>query len=797
MILAAVACLSLSSLSYELLITRYFSIAQWSHLSFLAVSVAMFGYAAGGTLHSLFGDRMKSQLARRPQELFASLLCAGSLSTIGSFCAITALPLDYLRFPLEAAQAFYLLLTWLLLSLPFLAAGLASSIAYAAQPERSGAISGASLLGAAAGACAPAILLPVLEEGGSVAALALVPLIPLALTGQRAARLGALGLAASIVALFLWQRSGFLDVQPSSYKTLPLLLQAPGASVTSRQAGLRGRLEEVQSPALRFAPGLSLSFDGALPRQNGLVLDDDSLTVLYDLRTPGSSDFARWTHTFAAFLLAGGGFDSPSAQAAAPASLDILVLQQDGGLALACAAASVPRSIVLVTEDPRIARRESQWYLGEPISVVAESPRSFVAKTGSHYSAVFIEDWGPSIPGMASLQADSLLTVEAFLSCWKILKDDGVIAVSRRLVLPPSDSLRIFAAMLLALRQEGIDDPGGHLAVIRSWDSCTIMACRAPLGARMLDRLSFFAQSRSFDLDYYPGIDPRSANRYSRYAQPFFAQAYVQIVSSPGYLDQQALDIVPVSDDRPFPSHFVKWKGMGEFFRATGARINTLFLTGEIIAGAALAEIIVVAAGLLALTFLARRGSSDRGSRRKANLFLLACLSGIGFMGAEMFSINALAPLFSSPTVALSIALGGLLFFSGLGGLVSDRVPSRMLGPTLLAVALVIAGLCVLLPWALSRLQPFPFAPRAAIALLLLGIPGFLIGIPFPAAMRLLPTGPGQRARAWALNGCASVVVSAGSAIIAPAAGVRFLLVLAAAAYAIGAAGVLRASKAS
>jgi hypothetical protein len=115
-----------------------------------------------------------------------------------------------------------------------------------------------------------------------------------------------------------------------------------------------------------------------------------------------------------------------------------------------------------------------------------------------------------------------------------------------------------------------------------------------------------------------------------------------------------------------------------------------------------------------------------------------------------------------------------------------------MLAPTLLVIALVLGTLCILLPSALSLLKPLPVGARAAAALAILGIPGFSIGLPFPAAMRLLPTGPRQRARAWALNGCASVTISAASALIAPAAGIRSLLVLAAAAYAVSAVGVLR-----
>ena len=777
MILAVIACLSLSSLSFELLITRFFSIAQWGHLSFVAVGVAVFGCAAGGTLHNLIRER-------RTPSLFPVLSLPGSVSTVAAFLAVKALPLDYLRFPVETAQALYLLLTWLLLSLPFVVCGLASVAAYSSRPGQSGAISCASLLGSAAGALAPALLLPLVEEGGCVAVSALVPLFPvLAFSASRAPKLSALALSVFLGAFFLWQHDGVLSVEPSPYKTLPLLRQAPGTKVTSREPGLRGRLEEAESPIIRFAPGLSLSYADELPRQRGLIVDGDSMTALYDLSGPGAVRFARWTHAFAPYILW---------QETGGRRPDCLVLQQDGGLALACALASGPRRVVLVVEDPRIARREAEWYFGQPLSMIAENPRSYIARHGARYSTIAIDDWGPSIPGMASLQTDSLLTVNAIAACWRRLEDNGVLAISRRLVLPPSDSLRLFSAVLGALAREGAEDPASHIAVVRSWDSCTILASRAPLRGGALERLLSFAGSRSFDLDYYPGVTPSETNRFSRYDRPVFADAYVAIARDPGFPARQSLDVAAQDDDRPFPSHFVRWLRMGDFLRATGGRLYTVLLTGEVIAGAVLLEVAALAAALLLMLFLLRGPRTSGGRRGNPRLLLLVGMGGIGFMGTEMFVINSLSPLFPSPSVALSIALGGLLFFSALGGLVSERLTARALGPVLVSTAIASAVFCLVIPAAFSWVLPLSFPARVAAAVGLMALPGFLIGMPFPAAMRILPTGSRQRAEAWAVNGCASVFVSAASALIAPAAGIRMLLVTAAVAYVFAAGAALR-----
>ena len=148
--------------------------------------------------------------------------------------------------------------------------------------------------------------------------------------------------------------------------------------------------------------------------------------------------------------------------------------------------------------------------------------------------------------------------------------------------------------------------------------------------------------------------------------------------------------------------------------------------------------------------------------------------------------------LFTSPTVALAIALGGLLSFSALGGLLSERIRAHALAPWIVLAAAGIAGAALLLRAVTAAVLPLALPARVAAAVAFYGVPGFLIGIPFPAVMRILPASSRDRARAWCVNGCASVIVATGSAVLAPALGIRFLLLISAAACA--AAAVLAAA---
>jgi len=135
--LAAVFLISLSSLTLEVLLTRVFSISQWNHLSFMVISIALFGFAAAGTFLNIMDrhkkDWEKELSAAGPVKIFIILY---TFTAIGSFMILNQIPLDYFRLPLEPVQIFYLLTAYLLLSLPFFFAGLVISLAYALIPEK-------------------------------------------------------------------------------------------------------------------------------------------------------------------------------------------------------------------------------------------------------------------------------------------------------------------------------------------------------------------------------------------------------------------------------------------------------------------------------------------------------------------------------------------------------------------------------------------------------------------------------------------------------------------------------------
>ena len=801
MIFPAVFTVSLTSLCYEVLLTRFFSFSQWNHLSFMVISIVLFGFAASGSVLSLVETRRPGWSVRTlDSQRFLVLLLLCSLFISGSFLLVKNIPLDYFRMPLEWRQAAYLLATFLVLLVPFFFAGSVMSIAFSGLPGQSGWIYFTSMLGSAAGALLPTLLLPLLGEGRIVFSCALLLLVlPFFQSldtpcdrrnrGTRSRRLilSAAGMLFLLTGIpLLYRGGGLLEIYPSPYKLLPQVLQFPDTSVVARSNTIRGRLDRLDSPYIRFAPGLSLKYSGDLPQAAFLVQDGDGLFVLYDLED--GLEFSRYLHSYAGYLLRAQ--ESPER---------VLILQQGGGLSLPCAVSAGAERITVLLEQPEAAelyRGRSESRARSNIGIVAGNMRQYLARDPETYDRIQLESWGPSVPGMASLNQEHLLTVEAFTAYLDHLTPGGVLILSRKLLLPPTDILKVFAAAFAGLEALGVENPGRHILLLRGWDSYTILCSPTPFDRTSIADLRKFCRRLNFDLVFYEGIEAREANQFNSFAEAYHFQEIQKLYQAlreergEEYYSSYYLDIAPARDDRPFHSRFTRWLKLGALFRSTGSRFYTLFMSGETVVLVVLG--IAVMLGVL-LLFLPRLlpGDPARNSEEEATgirpgaaigYFLAA---GAGFMFVEMAFLQGYTFVFGNPVIAFTVVLSELLVVSGIGGALSARWNARFL-PPLLAVLVVCVVALFPLYGRLEELLLQASGPGQALgSFLLLGPIALLVGVPFPVGLRLLVRSPRLRAYGWAANGIASVVASILALPLAMTWGISRLLLLAAACYAL------------
>ncbi|MGD2104064.1 MAG: hypothetical protein PVJ55_02980, partial [Anaerolineae bacterium] len=174
---AGLFLLSAATLTYEINLSRIFSVAQFYHFAFMVVSLALLGYGASGTFLSLFPQAKKRQGAR-------SLVWLGlgfAFTSVGGYALTVHVPFDSFRIAHDWRQAGILLVHYIALAMPFFCSGTAVALLLASTPGRAGGIYAASLVGSAAG-CVLAIVTPSFVGGEGVVLLS-----------------SALGLAASII----------------------------------------------------------------------------------------------------------------------------------------------------------------------------------------------------------------------------------------------------------------------------------------------------------------------------------------------------------------------------------------------------------------------------------------------------------------------------------------------------------------------------------------------------------------------------------------------------------------------
>jgi hypothetical protein len=777
MLYAAVFLFSFATLALEILLARGFSICQWNHLSFMVVSIALFGFAASGSLLSAMPGLRAWAGGRAIERAVAGCAVLFSVSSLTALTALNRLPLDYYRLALEPVQAAYLLAAYILLSLPFFIAGAGISLAYIALPERSGRIYCASMAGSALGAVMPAPLLPLLPESAVMVLAALAPLVLLIAArtqlkaeapaaGRRSAVDGMILISGALAGtLGLWlltpAAAAWREFHLSEYKSLAQVRKFPQYHTLAVETGIRGRLERVQSPHLRFAPGLSLKYAGRLPAADAIYTDGDRPFYLYHLPGEEAARFARSTLSFVPYALQGR-------------PRNVLLIALGGGLSIPCALSAGAEEVRILQPDPRLAHMIAAHY-GRRVD--PGNPRSFLAATPERFDIIHLESWGASIPGAGALDQDHTLSLEAMADYLQHLTESGLVVISRHLLLPPADMLRLWATARQALARISVPDPSACIAILRNWNTYTLLAGRRPIADP--GPIRDIAARGNFDLVYLKGLAEADANRFNVFEAPYHYREIRRLEDAlrngreEAFYRSYLLDVRPRTDSSPFPGRFLKWSRVRDLYRTLGGRLHALFLSGELVVAAVFCEALVLTLALLVLP-------AGAAARREGRIPFGAAIYfggiGAGFMFTELFCVHVGTFLLGEPVISLALVLTAVLAASGLGGLLAQRLGAGALRWAPAAAAGAAAAAAGVLALFAPALLPLGEIQRQAALFLLSAAAGLALGVPFPLGMRRFAQRPADRAFAWAVNGCASVLAAIASAGMAIAQGFEWLL---------------------
>jgi hypothetical protein len=781
--LAAIFLFSFASLAFEIALTRLFSISLWYHFAFMVISIAMLGIGASGTVLSLF-PKLRNPLPAKsisPTVGTYGLFLGATMAF--SYVISNALPFDPVRLSWDRTQLLYIVLYYLILSTPFFFFGLSISRAFSALSERAGLLYGADLLGAGTGSLGFLVLTTRIRTEYAVIIFSSMALAGAFITGKGKTRIAAVLLL--MANAFLFSMPELITPRMSAYKGLQSALKYPGAVHLKTYNDPFSRLDLFESPAVRFAPGLSLTYLDSLPRQIGLSLDGSDINAVTDAGNAGSLRFLSSLPSALPYVM--GRRD------------EVLILEPRGGLHVVLARHYHAHTIYKVDSSPLVIRviRDHLRDFSQGIydrNTWDGLGRSWLKAKGTAFDLIDIPLMGASPSGSFGIAEDYRFTVEAFKEYLGHLKETGILSIHLFILPPPRVELRLLSTLALSMEEMGIREADKRIISFRSWGTVSILARAVPFTREEIETVRKFSKEKRFDLIHLPGIKEEETNTYVRVPSNEYFFTFRQILNPEtrkSFEDNYLFDIRPVRDENPFFHHYLRIKNLEKIYHTMGRKWQYLIEEGYLLP-VVFVQVLVLSLALISLPAMGKlrtKGETKTGVKGKhrptlnPDLLYFAFL-GLGFMFVEIALIQKMILPLENPSYAIATVLASVLISSGIGSLLGDRWP-QLRSPFILPVLSVLILLwSVLLPFIADALSLYPMPLRIAGVFVFLFLPCLLMGIPFPLGIRNLGTrSPDMIPWAWATNGCLSVLAPMVTIMLAMVIGFHKVLWVGAAAY--------------
>ena len=754
-LLAALFLVALATVMFEILLTRIFSLTMWYHYAFMAISVAMFGLTVGALLVFL-------RPAWWPEATLSRALGMSALFLAAAMAAVVFLHIS-LYTPLPDISWTPMVVTFVIVSVPFVFSGIFVCLALTRFPSQIGRLYAADLCGAATGCLLVIVVLHWLDGVSAVLACAVLACAPALYLLAGVRRMAALALTAALATVAVW--SGFyLAKNEIALFRIQHIKGHEDFAVDYERWNSFSRIAVV--PPTRYgaqAWNLSTEFkQKQVPIESRYIhIDGHAGTQLIgfdgDLK---KIDFLRWDlPNFVQHLRPNGRI----AVVGAGGARDVLTAQLFG-----------QKRVVAVEINGDIMRTVNQRF-GDftghvdrlpGVSFVNDEARSYLARSHERFDAViltFIDTFAATAAGAYALTENSLYTVEGWEVFLDRLPDDGLLAVSRA-VSPELG--RMVALGRAALVRMGAKQPEQHLLLVTNrhytplsvYPMGVVLVRKTPFGAAELEQVHEIARKLNFDIEVEPG----------RAATPLLRA--LATGANPDLVEASGLNYQAPTDDQPF---FFYMARASEWLRLAGRSSSPISAPAAVLA-ALFFTVTVLTLICIALPLLLARTRLEPGDRALLGYFAAI---GMGFMLIEVSMLQRLIVFLGHPVYSLAVILFVLMISGGVGSLVSGRIAGDRLYrrglPVLGAVALALAATGLLIQPAVHSFAAAETPVRVIVSAALLAGMGFFLGMAFPLGMRLaMRMRPQLAPWLWGVNGATSVLASVLAVVIAMLAGI-------------------------
>ena len=822
-------------------IMRVFAVGSWAHFGSLVVSLAMLGFGLTSAVMTVakgwFAQHWRGA-ATAALGLFGPLAVAANLY-------VQKLGFNAIFLVSDPAQKWRLLQIFLAELAPFLAGAVFLGCVFLKSSRTFGRVYFADLAGS--GFCGLAVLLAmyVFTPANLIAA-------PLALwlAACLAWAFGPGGLSSLIPYLVAGAFAfgghfvaapafGLKTLAVNDYKGVSYARKFPDSKKVFESASPFGYLEAYSSSYLHFAPGLSDNAGFNLPTMPvnaylGLYIDSDGpIGVMRDLSEKETAYF-RFLPMVYPYLI------KPAAKT--------FIVQFGGGISTEVALHSGARDTTVAEGNRAVLEAfhadAIRNFTGDVLSKVRVIPyegRHFLAHSNERFDVIDLslaDSVGLSNPGGFAIVEKFSYTKEAMETYMRALAPGGVLSVTLwNKEEPPKSVLKLYATMAAAARDVDPAHMSDSFFVVSSYlSTATVLYKNGGFAADEIEKLRTHTRDMSFDEIYSPGFAfdaSQTGATLAGYRQQIFGNgsppeapagglgataggpdldagaddapasgkaddgvlpatamgrlAWHALISGdwPSIAGQYVFDARPLANDAPYFAAYVKTADLPKVLD----RLELLQDEwGYLLIWATLGVACLAAAALLAIPLLWGWRSIFSRSRGKAlTVLYFACL-GAGYIMVEVGLIAHFVMALGNPTISASVLITGMLVFSGLGALVSERIlpRARIVMPAIfLAIGALLLVAALFLDRALDAIGDLPYAARLVSCFLFVAPPAFLMGFPMPTAMTSL----GRLGKehmfiwAWGVNGCFSVIGAAAAPVIATNFGLGAVIEVAALAY--------------
>ncbi|HEX2123867.1 MAG TPA: SAM-dependent methyltransferase, partial [Thermoanaerobaculia bacterium] len=636
---AAVALISGAALAYEILLIRLFSIVEWHHLAFLIISLALLGYGASGTLLAV----AREPLLRHFELAAAAAAAAFGAMSFGAFLIAQRIELNSLEIFWSTRQFGRLFLLYLLFAVPFFCAATAIGLALTKYGAESPRLYRADLIGGGASAAAATVLLFFVHPVTALQLVAILGFIAATLFARKAVAIALIGIAAVVAA-----RPLALPLRMSQFKELSHAMRIPQARVIDERSSPHGLLTAVASPAVPFrhAPGLSLAFGGEIAEQIGVFTDGGGMTPIVQSRSVEYLDYLPTAIAYHA--------GTPKRRVA--------VIGAGGGAEVLSALVHGAQQVTAVELNPQmvdLVRAHGGPYGDRRVRVVTAEARRFIRESHETYDAMqlaLVGSHGASAAGTQALSESYLYTVEAMRELIAHLRPGGYLVLTRWMQAPPREIVKLLATVI-----EAQERPAHRIALVRGWNTATLVVKNGDFAPHELAAIRTFCDDRSLDVDYMPGLRGEETNQFNVLDEPYLFDAATALLAGPrsaeDFYARYKFNVRPATDERPYFFHSFRWSALPELLQLRARGGMPLMEWGYLVLVAGLAQALVAALLLiiLPLLFVRRRASNNREPTWRLVVYFGSI--GLAFLFVEIAFMQRLTLFLGQPLYAIAVVL--------------------------------------------------------------------------------------------------------------------------------------------